>query len=313
MGRRECEPDHPSPEPAVSSRFVLILCALATAGCATTGATVGSGVGERLVSEAPFHAGVRRSPIAPGTPVLLLPLRYDAGGRDAASTALPDTPSALLRGLLDEMAAFLADEPMANGETPIRLDVGDPFGVPPDVHLGCLTVGNLPGEDCEARGDSVLGRNANLQQLRLSVGRPSPQWVEWLQARMDSAGAAYALVVTVDVGERWLRQRGILGRKFVDLGTRHEVSLPWMTSLETPVATLQLAGALVDREGKALRIGVEGLLAKRTPLLASTVGAEALVTEADVAALREARRRELPGQPLVWQQALRELLHGLTR
>lgn len=295
------------------SRVLFLSVLLAAAGCATTGATLGSGVGERRVAEAPFYAGARGTPLAQGTPVLLLPVVYDAGGRDAASTALRSGSSGPLPSLLTELNAFLASATLANGNAVTRPVAGASVGVAPDVHLGCLTIGKLPGEDCEERGDSVLGRVANLQQLRLSVGRPSPEWVRWLQAQLDSAGATYAVVITVDVGERWLRQRGILGRKFVELGTRHEVSLPWMTSLETPVSVLQLAGALVDREGKALRIGVEGLMAKRTPLLASSVGAEALVTEADVEVLRSARRTELPGTPLVWEQALRELLHGLTR
>lgn len=297
----------------MTRRLVVLLSALASLGCATTGATFGSGVGERLVAEAPFYAGAQSTPVGEGTPVLLLPVAYDDGGRDAASTALPTGTSGPLSALLAELDAFAATATLASGGALLPLAAGTAVGVAPDVHLGCLTVGNLPGEDCVARGDSVLGRVVNQQQLRLSVGRPSQDWVRWLQARLDSAGAAYAVVITLEVGERWLRQRGVLGRKFVELGTRHEVSLPWMTSLETPVAVLQLAGALVDREGKALRIGAEGLLAKRTPLLASAVGAEALITEADVATLREARREELPGQPLVWQQALRELLHGLTR
>ena len=55
------------------------------------------------------------------------------------------------------------------------------------------------------------------------------------------------------------------------LGTGFTKSLPWLTSLETPVAVLQLTGALVGRDGKAIRIGSEGFYAKRTRLAISCV------------------------------------------
>ncbi|HZA51832.1 MAG TPA: hypothetical protein VE549_13900 [Myxococcaceae bacterium] len=40
------------------------------------------------------------------------------------------------------------------------------------------------------------------------------------------------------------------------------MSLPWLTSLETPVSVLQLTGALIDRSGQAVRIGAEGSAAE---------------------------------------------------
>jgi hypothetical protein len=76
---------------------------------------------------------------------------------------------------------------------------------------------------------------------------------------------------------------------------------------------VQLTGALVDREGKAVRIGAEGLLARRTRLLASAVGAQEVIGEAEIAELRTRRRADLDGAPLVWQEALRALVAQLTR
>lgn len=37
---------------------------------------------------------------------------------------------------------------------------------------------------------------------------------------------------------------------------------------------LQLTGALIDRDGKAVRIGAEGMLARRTRLLVSSIGGQ---------------------------------------
>jgi hypothetical protein len=67
----------------------------------------------------------------------------------------------------------------------------------------------------------------------------------------------------------------------------------------------------VAPDGRALRIGAEGILARRTPFAASVLGAQALVSDEDVERARTARREDLPGRPLVWQVALRTLVAEL--
>lgn len=126
------------------------------------------------------------------------------------------------------------------------------------------------------------------------------------------AGVDRALVVTVEIGQYWIRQRGFRGTKEVDLGTDHVVRFPWLTSLEGPVAVVQLTGALVGRDGKAIRIGAEGLLARRTSMIVTAFGAQSLVTADEIATLRTARRDDLPDRPLVWQAGLRSLVEQLT-
>jgi hypothetical protein len=136
--------------------------------------------------------------------------------------------------------------------------------------------------------------------------------VSWIGAALDSMGATSVLVITLEIGQYRLGQRGLRGDKVVELGTNHTASLPWLTSLETPVHVLQLTGALMGRDGRAIRIGAEGLLARRTSLPASALAAERLITDEEIAAVRSARRDDLPGRPLVWQAALRILVAELT-
>jgi hypothetical protein len=183
--------------------------------------------------------------------------------------------------------------------------------VPPDVQFGCLTDGNLPGEDCVVRGDSVLGRRP--QQMKLAIGRPSQEWTTWAGSAMAANDVSSTLVFTLELGNYLTRQRGITGRKSVELGTGYEVPLPWLTSLETPVSVIQITGALIGRDGQAIRIGAEGVHARRTQLLVSAIGAQEVIGDADVQELRTRRRDDLPGKPLVWQAALRELAKDLTR
>jgi hypothetical protein len=182
--------------------------------------------------------------------------------------------------------------------------------VPPDVRFGCLTEHGVPGNECAERGDSALGRGTQLMQL--SVGRPSKEWVEWMGEVATTSAVDRVLVVTLEIGEYLMKQEGLAGTKILELGTGHRVRLPWLTSLETPVSVLQVTAALVDRNGKAVRIGAEGFHARRTRLSVSAIGAQELIGDEDLVAAGSARREDLPGAPLAWQVALRELVTRVT-
>lgn len=294
---------------------------LFTTACATTGATFGSGVGDAMMSRSPWYAGARSTPVAAaGTRVGVAPISYqkrDGQGEVFDPSGAPGSPMA---ALLAEMNLYLDSLTAANGSKPVRLLEGGAAGarpamrgVQPDVRFGCLREGNLPGEDCAERGDSVLGRNANLNQMKLEVGRPSAEWTQWFAEETANSGVEHALVITIEVGEYLVRQTGLRGSKSVELGTHHVQDLPWLTSLEQAAQVIQLTGALVGRDGKAIRIGAEGLVAKRTPITASGFGLVSLITDDDVRAVRTLRRTDLPGSPLAWQEALRTMVRELTR
>jgi hypothetical protein len=222
-----------------------------------------------------------------------------------------DGAGSSIDALLEEMNAYLDSLGVSE-----RLVVGPVSGmrrgavVPPDVQFGCVTATGLPGDDCAQRGDSALGRGR--QTMRLAVGRPSEAWVDWMRETMPATKASRTLVVTLEVGQYLIKQTGWRGTKQVELGTGHVENLPWLTSLEVPVTALQLTGTLVNEAGKAIRIGAEGIVARRTRLLVSAIGGEELLGESDVAAARARRRDDLPGRPLAWRVALRELVEQLT-
>ncbi|MBA3853163.1 MAG: hypothetical protein C0503_02040 [Gemmatimonas sp.] len=302
-------------------QFALFALVALASACATTGATLGSGVGDAMLSRPPWYAGARATPVATaGARVGVAPIAYqkqDIHGEVFDPSGAAGSPMAQL---LAEMNAYLDSLTAANGSAPVRLLEGGAAGArpamrgtPPDVRFGCLREGNLPANDCEARGDSVLGRDANLNQMKLEVGRPSAEWTSWFSEETANSGVEHALVITIELGEYIVRQRGFRSLKYVELGSNHRQDLPWLTSLERPVQVLQLTGALVGRDGKALRIGAEGIVAKRSGIVASGFGLTALITDDDVAALRTLRRGDLPGRPLAWQEALRTLVKELTR
>jgi hypothetical protein len=204
--------------------------------------------------------------------------------------------------LVAEMNAFLDSLAVSKRAAASATEVG----TPPDVRFGCPV--DAAG-DCTEEGE-VQGDGSN-RRLELSVGRPSQEWITWLGGALD-ASTDQALLITLELGQYWPRQKGLSMSKEVQLGTNYSVSVPWLTSLEKPVAVVQLTGAVVGRDGKAVRIGAEGMMAKRTNIGLSALGAQMLVSDDDIEKLRSARREDLPGQPLVWQVALRTLVGQLT-
>jgi hypothetical protein len=286
--------------PRLHVSLSLIALAAATAACASAGATYRSGVAPKSFDEPPFYAGAT---VAAGQArVAHLPIRYQRGAEQGAQfepNGANGSPAAML---VAEMNAYLDSLAVSARVTPKIAEVG----TAPDVHFGCeaAVIG-----DCAGEGEEQSRSN---RRLELSVGRPSEEWIAWLGGAIDSASADHALLITLELGQYWPRQKGLSISKEVRLGTGYATSIPWLTSLEQPVAVVQLTGALVGRDGRAVRIGAEGLMAKRSNIVLSALGAQMLVSDEDLGRIRALRREDLPGQPLVWQVALRSLVSQLT-
>lgn len=284
------------------SRILLAPMLMAAAGCAATGSTFKSGVGDTMLRQPPWIAG---KPAPGGAEWLVLPVAFQAGATQPAIFDLKPAAGTALADLVSEMNTALAGRSIGRSTAPI-LNAG---ATPPDVRFGCPTDG--PGFDCPPRPTSSGLLSGDALRQRLSVGRPSAAWTRALQERLDSARATHTLMITLEIGQMYPNQRGLSGKKVVLLGRNHEQDLAWLTSIDTPVMVLQLTGALIDRNGNAVRIAAEGLRAKRTSLLLSAINAQALWQDQDVAALRTAVRDDLPGTPLVWRTALDDLLRDL--
>lgn len=273
-----------------------ILLALLLAATACTGATIRSGVGDTFPEHPPYSAG---GAVPGGARIVVLPVHYQRGASQSAVFDPAETAGSPVAGLLADMNSALDSLGATAGW--VRAAAA-PAGVGPDVYFGCQLDAT---DDCVALGDSALGRRGT--RMHLALRRPSPAWIAEAQEIMATAGATHALLVTLEVGQYWVRQHGLLGNKRVELGPDHLVGLPWLTSLETPVSVLQVTAVLVGRDGRGVRIAAEGIAPRRTPLLASALGAQRVITEEDVAQIRMQRRSELPGQPLAWQVALRRV------
>lgn len=281
-------------------RLAALLLLTAVNACASGGATFRSGVGDRFLEHPPYYAGAAVATLPANARVARFPLEFQRGAAQSSAFDPPSGPGSRIAALVADMNAFLD----SLGGTKAAVVTG---ALAPNVYFGCERDAT---NDCVERGDSVLGRRGTT--MRLALERPSNAWIARAGQLVDSAGATHALVITLEIGQYWARQTGITGTKSVELGTGYTVPLPWLTSLETPVSVLHLTGALVDREGRGVRIGAEGIIAQRSPLIASAVGAQRLIMDADVERARTLRHENLPGQPLVWRSALCNLLNQLS-
>jgi hypothetical protein len=282
------------------SRIALPVLLALLAACATTGSTIRSGVGERQLEHPPYYAGAPETTLPPSSSIARFPVEFQRGATQAPQFD-PSGPN--LSALIADMNAFV--DSLLGGSRLPSADGRDL--VPPDVYFGC----RIETTDCAEREESVLGRQGTT--MRLAVARPSGRWIARSAMLLDSTRTSHALVITLEVGQYWPRQKGLAGAKSVELGTDHVASFPWLTSLETPVMVLQVTGALMNRDGLAVRIGAEGIMARRTSLIASALGAQRLITDADVGEARTLRLTDKPQQPLAWRYALINLLDQLSR
>ena len=284
-------------------RLAAGLPALALAGCA--GATLGSGVGEARFEHAPYYAGSGGTGAGTEIPsVAYAPVTWQPGAtQDEIFDPSSDEGSPVAR-LLDAMNGHLEDL-ARSGTAGLVGPAAVSAGTAPDVQFGCETEG---WDEC-VMTEAEDGFGPGRPRMRLAVARPDDVWTLRASEEMARTGAASLVVITLEIGQYWPRQTNWRGSKAIELGTDHVVALPWLTALDAPVAVLQLTGALMGPDGKARRIGAEGLLARRTPIVASGFGAQALLTDQELEALL--RPGDGGGEP-VWRTALRTLLVELT-
>lgn len=279
-------------------RLAWLLVLTSVGACATTGSTYRSGVGDKLLEHPPYYAGATPQSTDTGR-IAHFPIAYQAGSTQPLMFEPGNTTGSPIAMLLADMNAYLDSLGLTT-----RVSGAPPKGTPPDVRFSCETPDG-PEDKCAT--DS--GRDGTV--MKLAAGRPSADWTTNAATALEGAGASTALVITLEIGQYRVRQRGVLGEKEVELGTAHVASVPWLTSLETPLLVLQLTGARIARDGQAIRIGAEGMFARRSNLVISAIGGQRLITDEDIAQVRSARRADLPDHPLVWQSALRALVRGL--
>lgn len=240
----------------------------------------------------PFYHGRTAAPARVAH--VAVSFRDEPGSLDPTPSRSPAL-AAVLDSLRAELDRLGLSAPLAGGDWPMRDG--------PSIRFGARRGGT--GADGLPRSPGEID-TSEPRRMTFEVEGPGRAWRDRVAgAAGDSVGAI--LVVQLGFSEQWVRQVNWKGAKSIELGTGRALPLQWLTSLDDPVQVLQLTGALVEPSGKVLRVGAEGLLARRTGMAASVMGAQEVLTEEDLAALRAPASDGAPA----WRSALRQLVGGL--
>jgi hypothetical protein len=180
-----------------------------------------------------------------------------------------------------------------------------------------LDASSLPAKGApyvDVRSEEESERENYPPTMILSTRTPSAPWRDSLSHIAEEAAVEYVLYVSLGLSEY---SKQPLNSPEVELGTGYKIRLGWTKSGE-PLAVVHIKGMLLDRNGKIVRAGAEGIIARDTDLgdelLYGVFGSDAdpSISADDIAGLStEERREDLPGQPLKWKVATQNLLAQL--
>lgn len=256
----------------------------------------------------PYYHG-KRTPV--GARIAWAPVLTPA--TRAAFTRRGDAPSGPMQALLDtlnaSLAAMMKDAPRVSDERLATLIEGSP-----EIRFGCeqelFGEATRTGQWYHSAG-CVEPEDKNLLRNSLWVQSGTKDWRKRAAAAMAGDSAQYLLLLSLRIGDQypWSGWRG----KGIRLGTGYDAELPWLSAVDKPVTVVQLVGTVVDREGKPVRSGAEGLFASKPGGITFLLGGQQAVSDKQLAELLAATRREdLPGKPQAWEVALRTLVSELT-
>ena len=172
-------------------------------------------------------------------------------------------------------------------------------------------VGSAVGEFAPPEGEQQVLPQDQFPPMVLHLRRPSAAWQQATRELLAREGASHAVVVALGVSQYPKGREGVFGKKVV-LGTGHEEPIRFLTAEDKLLEVLQVTGVLVDAQGRVVRAGAEGILARDTPFAAQVFDVEKVLDDRTLQqALTVERRADLPGSPLKWEVALGNLVAGL--
>jgi len=172
-------------------------------------------------------------------------------------------------------------------------------------------VGSAVGEFAPPEGEPQVLPHEQFAPMVLHLRRPSAAWQQAMMELLAREGASQAVVVSLGVSQYPKGREGVFGKKAV-LGTGHEEPIRFLTAEDKLLEVLQFTGVLVDAQGRVVRAGAEGILARDTLFAAQAFDIEKVLDDRTLQQVMTVERRaDLAGNPLKWEVALGNLLAGL--
>jgi hypothetical protein len=237
---------------------------------------------------------------------------------DARALEVPTYKDSQIPSLLNAMTAFAQDSLRLQK---LHVSAAKPTDAP-DIFLGSILQGQPPQYltlDCASAKESPE------YCLRIAGQAGSKAWMQQLLAEMAKQNLDYALVL--QLGEGYIYPNGKMRKVNALVETRHapQAALDmgtdfWvpmsqkLVATNKPIDVLFIKGLLIGKDGKIIRAGGEGITAaSKAKFLEQVVNISHEFSEAELNSVEhELRRDDLPGKPLNWQAASRQLVKTLT-
>ena len=211
-----------------------------------------------------------------------------------------------MKELIKKMNVYLQQKKYIKFPT-IKLDV---FSYP-DAYFGVAESIDFPGD--QENPEFASYDKTEKPIMTIYQESPSKKWVDSLKIYCKRERANYVLVPYLSIGNFKVYQKDWSGNKEIKLGTNYKIPVPWLTALDQPVEVLYIGASLVNSNGEIIKVGAEGLWAKKTKLLLSSMNIQSSITFYDVRNVLKAKRKDLQGQPLIWKVAIDNLLKNMSK
>jgi len=282
--------------------LIVLLVAMIFVSPVTAGPLDGWTTGEtHRLAPGVFYHQLRKAPPAAGGAVGALPVALD---RELAASFEYG----------DRAAAF------APIEAAVQLRVAETLGLRtvigaelPSQGAPRVYVGSAIGDLAPPSAEESASPADRFPPIVLHVERPTRAWQAAARELMAREALTHLLLLRVSVSQYPKGRRGVFA-KDVQLGTGHSAPVKFLTAEDKLLEVLQVTGLLLDAEGRVLRAGAEGVLARDTPFSAQVFDIMKLLDDAALrAALETERRPDLPGEPLSLEVAVDNLVAQLLQ
>lgn len=288
----------------------LLLCGLLFSGF--TGLDLRPSFSYEIFSS-PYYRIVKKTP-----PATNARIGFVAPALDAQAMENPTFRDARMPALLEAMNQFNRD---SLNLQPLNLKAAKPTDAP-DIFLGSILQGQRP---LYITTDCAQAKESPEYCVRLAGQLGNKAWMQQLQAQMAHNQLDYALVL--QLGEGYLYPNGKMKKvnalvekrsapqAGLDMGTNFWLPMSQkLVATNKPIDVLFLKGFLIGKDGKVIRMGAEGITAaSKARFLEQVVNISHEFSEAELNSVQhDIRREDLPGKPLNWQVAARQLVKTLT-
>ncbi|HET8864420.1 MAG TPA: hypothetical protein VFM80_01900 [Gracilimonas sp.] len=174
-----------------------------------------------------------------------------------------------------------------------------------------IYVGSSEGDNVPAGASIVREDHEKYPPMIIYKSKAKDDWKVAASNTASEYEAEYLLRIWISFAQYPKSDKGLVKKKVI-LGTNYEPEIRFFSSEDKPVEVLQLSGYLTDKNGTVLRAGAEGVIYKDTPFWQQVLSIEELIDDKMLARLlHEERREDLPGNPLVLDVAIENLISQL--